>query len=504
MRYAFLTLLCCLAFLQALPSSAAAATELGSVDLSAFCRSTGWDGAVLEGPVQAPNAAYGWRCARGASRGSVDVQAACRAQYAAPAATASPQNVDDAYSWRCYAASIQAPTISYTAFDKHTESLVPWQGEKVVVLVQPGKERDESVMNRLVATLDRAYQYYATTAGREPATQNSLNGRVEIAEVTSTCGAGCGYLGATGVEIATPYFESLYDSIAKDNLYSQIPFYELGRNFWFWGPQLAFKVPADDPVTTGYAVWMRFESMAAAQVNGSPFNGTPFAVFQSEVADLARQYEANPSLTFAGTLAQNKSPGKYGGTDFWASLMMQLAQRHGGQPFRTRFLQKASRLPAATTTAGAVSNWVQAASFAACADLSAVFYTRWGFPRPDGTVTQRPASGAVPEPAGGTCQPLRDNPDIPPPPAAAPSADTAPPGAGSASPGAGNPHPTSSLPRRCHRVRPVAAAQKRRLQHARRKLAGADTRRATARYRRLVHRRKAQYLAARRPRLVCK
>jgi len=47
-----------------------------------------------------------------------------------------------------------------------------------------------------------------------------------------------------------------------------------------------------------------------------------------------------------------------------------------------------------------VTNWVKDASYAACADLSSVFYMRWGFPRPDGTVTSRPPAAAVPEPQG--------------------------------------------------------------------------------------------------------
>jgi hypothetical protein len=140
--------------------------------------------------------------------------------------------------------------------------------------------------------------------------------------------------------------------------------------------------------------------MAAAGVQGAPFNGTPFATFSSQVAALAGQYEANPSMTFAETLAQDKSPGMYGGTDFWASQMMQLARRHGGQTFVKRFWQHAGELPVASSTTGAVTNWVKDASYAACTDLSPVFYKRWGFPRPDGSVTPRPSASTVPEPKG--------------------------------------------------------------------------------------------------------
>ena len=298
------------------------------------------------------------------------------------------------------AAASELSPITYTAIDGHTETLIPWQGQNVTVLTETGTSRDSTVMSNMVDAFDRAWNYYAATTGRLPATANSLNGRDEIAEVSSTCGAGCTYIGATGTEILTSYFESMYSDIAQNNEYNQIPFYELGRSFWFWGPQLEFHTPDQDPVVTGFAVLMRFESMAASGVNGAPFNGTPFPTFQAQVAALAGQYEADPSMTFAGTLAQDKSPGAYGGTDFWASLMMQLAARHGGQAFLSRFFHHVASLPPASSTSGAVANWEQAASYAACADLGSVFYTRWGFPRPDGSVTARPPAGAVPEPTG--------------------------------------------------------------------------------------------------------
>ena len=208
---------------------------------------------------------------------------------------------------------VQLPPVVYTAIDGHTETLTPWQGQHVSVLVEPGVTRDprrddeagEGARPRLglLRPHDRA-------AARRRA--HSLNGRDEIAEVTSTCGAGCTYIGATGTEILTSYFESMYQEIAQHNLYDQIPFYELGRSFWFWSPQLQFQAPDQDPVVTGFAVWMRFRSMGAAHVKGAPFNGTPFATFASQVAALAGQYEADPSLTFADTLAADTSPGLYG------------------------------------------------------------------------------------------------------------------------------------------------------------------------------------------------
>jgi hypothetical protein len=301
------------------------------------------------------------------------------------------------------------PDLSYRAHDGHTEPLTPWLGGHVAVLVEGGAARKASVMTKLVSALDRAWSYYAASTGRVPGSNvYTLNGRDEIAEVSSvSCGvkaaAACTFVGANGTDIRARYFEYGYDEIANHDLYDQALFYELGRSFWFWNSQLAFHSPDEDPVVTGFAVWMRFRSMAAAGVKGAPFNGTtPFPDFLSEVAGLTGRYEDDPSLTFAGTLARDRSPDpNFGsGTDFWASLMMQLAARHGGDTFVSRFWRAASREPAANSTLGAVTNWDRAASHAACADLSSVFYVRWGFPRPDGSVMPRPRADTVREPVG--------------------------------------------------------------------------------------------------------
>ena len=306
------------------------------------------------------------------------------------------------------AATRLAP-VQWKDFDGNTVQLVPWQGEHVTLLAQPGRVRDQGVMDRLVGALDRAWAYYAQATGRRPERGSwDLDGRDTVAEVDTTCGAGCGWLGTEGIQMLPSYFEQLLDDVAQHDTYVQVPFYELGRNFWFWGDQLAFSGPPGDAVVTGFAVWMRFRSMHAAGVAGSPFDGRPFPEFEQRVADLAGQYEGDPSLTFAGTIGSNRSPGAYGGTDFWASLMMQLARRHGDERFVERFWHEASILPAARSLGGTVVNWQRAASYAACADLEPVFSIRWGFPRADGSVQSRPAASAVPEPPGGPCSPFAD------------------------------------------------------------------------------------------------
>jgi hypothetical protein len=207
-----------------------------------------------------------------------------------------------------------------------------------------------------------------------------------------------------GTEILTSQFEFGYNEIAQNNLFDQAPFYEFGRSFWTWSPQLQLHSPCTDPIVTGFAVWMRFRSMAAAQVRGAPFNGTPFATFRSQVAGLEGVYDANTSDTFAGTLCADTSPGMYSGTDFWASIMMKLASHYGGQTFVQRFFSHLASLPAASSTPAAVTNWLLDANYASCVDLSRLFYQRWAFPLPNGTVVSpRPTATSVPFPPSGAC-----------------------------------------------------------------------------------------------------
>lgn len=296
--------------------------------------------------------------------------------------------------------------VTYQAFDQHTETLTPWQGSKVAVLVEPGVTRSATVMSKLVCALDRAWSYYQKTTGKNPTLIRSANGRVDVAEVSSTFGnAGSTYFGEGGTEIQTTYFEYGYKEIANSNLFDQVPFYEFGRSFWYWSSQLEDADPCThpDPQATGFAVWMRFRSMAAAEVAGAPLYGssTPFNTFKSQVAGLKGVYDANTSDTFAGTLCQNTSPGMYGGTDFWASIMMKLASLYGNQMFVSRFFHNLGVYPGATSTPSAINNWLSAVDYAACNGLSSVFYQRWGFPRPDGSVVNpRPTASSVPFPAG--------------------------------------------------------------------------------------------------------
>ena len=75
---------------------------------------------------------------------------------------------------------------------------------------------------------------------------NNNFGGVKIAEVNSTCGAGCGYLGATGIEMLKGHSDRMYSFARDSNEYDRELFYEFGPNFWYYGSQLAYKDAAID------------------------------------------------------------------------------------------------------------------------------------------------------------------------------------------------------------------------------------------------------------------
>lgn len=288
------------------------------------------------------------------------------------------------FSAAVFICNAQAPQ-RYTDFYGGEYNLYKWEGRKIVLLTQTNA-LDHNVMSRWLNKLDEAYEYYEAATGREPFQWHLtyLNGRATIAFVDSTCGAGCGYLGSTGIEIMQIYFNELYNQTVN-NEYNHIPFYELGRNFWFYGPNLSYKeIPnVYDPVATGFAVVMRFMSMEYTGAAGAPFGDEPFEVFKGKVKNILTTYLNNPSLTWYNTLAENKGVPDYrGAPDLFASFCLYLADNYGGQNWVQKVWKFAGLRPAATTTQDAVDNFIIASSQAANQNLTALFLS-WKWPVSD-------------------------------------------------------------------------------------------------------------------------
>lgn len=277
---------------------------------------------------------------------------------------------------------------SYKNFNGGDLNLYAWEGNKVMILSRDNK-LNRVTMFKWLKAMDTTYGYYKICTGREPSfySPTYINNRSTIADVASTCGAGCGYLGATGIELQNTYFDVMYNAINNNNEYDQVAFYEFGRNFWFYGDQLAYK--ENDAVTTGYAIFMRFMSMEAANVKGAPFGSLSFLEFKNKIIEQIDLYLDNSSLNWNNTLGSGEGiPGGFGGSaDLFASFCFRLKRDYGGETFMQNVWKKAGLRPNANTTQDAVDNFFLASCAAANKNWTAVFQT-WRWPLSDNAIKE--------------------------------------------------------------------------------------------------------------------
>jgi len=263
---------------------------------------------------------------------------------------------------------------TYISFFGDTLSLYKYEGDKIMLLAK-SDTFNTTIMKKWTDTMDGAYNFYKMCTGRDPKfmPRTYINQKLTIASVAETCGAGCGYLGWTGIELLDEYFELCYTSIRNENKHEQINFYELGRNFWFYGDKLSYE---NDPITTGFAVFMRFMSMKYLGVDGHPSH----VDFVNKIRELRTSYLANSSLDWSNTLGigQGVPDSPWGSADLFASFCFYLEETYGMQWVQNVW-RYAEQRPNRTSNQDAVDNFVIAASQAANSNLVSLFQ-EWRWP----------------------------------------------------------------------------------------------------------------------------
>jgi hypothetical protein len=270
---------------------------------------------------------------------------------------------------------------AYKDINGDTLNLFAWPGTKNSILSASGTINPVS-MRSFIDIADSVYGYYADAVGKEPPLYVQYAGKATIAQVPSTCGAGCTYIGATGMELLSPYFDAIFNEAAQGQV-DQVLAYEFGRSFWLFGPQLEYKSPDNSScIVTGYAVLMRYEAIEGL---GLPGVSTTVAGYNQAYADtklLVDAYQANTALNWNNTILNTsyRTPNNYGCTDLFASFVMRIAQNYGGQTFIKALWKEALKRPNAVTTQDAVDNFILAASAAANHNLTALFHDTWRWP----------------------------------------------------------------------------------------------------------------------------
>ncbi|MFC7537886.1 calcium-binding protein [Sphingomonas sp. GCM10030256] len=285
-----------------------------------------------------------------------------------------------------------AGTKSYKAFDGTAYSLNVWTGRSVALQIPTQTAVTQAVMDKLLQAFDKGYNYYAQITGRTPQSSSYQFGtRDSIAVVDQTCGAGCGWLGANGIEVLPDYFgsnlqgqfpsvEGFYDAMAARNEVNSIVFYELGRNFWFYGDKLGGATSQTDwGFTTGYAVVNRYYAM---QSTGFSINGIDAEYHNQKLPQVAATYFATAGVNGLNTLGArtgvNNPTGYNGSADLAAALFRTFRENVGPSDY-TIFWRTLPSTPSATTAAGAFANFTDAARSASALDFSFLFKEGWNF-----------------------------------------------------------------------------------------------------------------------------
>ena len=89
----------------ALPTASADPPQLlGGLDLMSYCLAQGWDTVIFPRGQLAPHAAVdNWRCATGDKSLPISMEQACKWQYGINDVQARFTDVNDAFTWECYA-----------------------------------------------------------------------------------------------------------------------------------------------------------------------------------------------------------------------------------------------------------------------------------------------------------------------------------------------------------------------------------------------------------------
>ncbi len=266
--------------------------------------------------------------------------------------------------------------------------MVPWAGREVVFLTK-GDGFDRALMGAWVARLDAGWRTYAGLTGALPRPFKQLGGKPVVAAVPGgglTCGAGCGYVGATGIELAK-FYDDDYPKLARRP--ASMPhyvFYEMGRNFYTFGDRHSCFI-------TGFAVFMRYVCMDALRCADEE-EGLRRTIEGVEPLLASSGHGFLDLFTMAGGLGE-KAP-RIKGADgrmvdpsdqpvCYAAAMLRLRREHGGDAWVKRFFRELAGCPGSPpgTREGALAqcwHWLLAASAAAGTDLGPVFAGQWGLP----------------------------------------------------------------------------------------------------------------------------
>jgi hypothetical protein len=263
-----------------------------------------------------------------------------------------------------------------------------WPGKEIVFLVQPGSYEPE-LMKKWVGRLDQGWALYRELTGRSPRLFKQVANQPMIAAVPAggfTCGAGCGYVGSTGIELAMFHSDNYQALKADPDAMPHYVYYEMGRNYYTFGERHSC-------FTTGFAVFMRYVCMdtIGCKDTDSATRRTIESLeplFKKRKLDFIELFTNSAGVGEKGNRIKDDQGRTISPSDqpcTYASAMMRLHRECGGNDWLKRFFVQlalcAEVKPISPEAARTQCwNWMLCASLAAQRDLSSIFADDWGLP----------------------------------------------------------------------------------------------------------------------------
>ena len=265
--------------------------------------------------------------------------------------------------------------------------MLAWEGRHIVFITKKGNYNTTN-MTAFVRRLDEGWQTYSELIGQQPRKLKVWRDKPVICAIPKSglsCGYGCGYVGATGIEASAFYQKDLPNFQRQPESFQHYYFYEMGRNFFVFGDRHSL-------FTTGYAVFMRYVCMDRLRCKDLD------AKTRQTIEDCERVYAESKIPFFdaftnlgAGEKAnrlRNANGRIISPSDqpvMYATAMLKLRRDFGGDEWVKRFFHELRRCQSkravdVETASTQVFNWLVCASIAAKQDLSPVFVDRWRLP----------------------------------------------------------------------------------------------------------------------------
>lgn len=222
--------------------------------------------------------------------------------------------------------------LKYKSFEGKSFTLNSINSKEVLMLYPKGFYNRDS-LSLMLDIYDKAYYIAVEIASQNPLPSSlQSTDKLPLAIIPRSCGPGCGRLGQKGIEIEKNSFDLIYKEFVLNGNQDHLFFYELGRNFWFFGEES--NDVEWETINTGFAVFFRDMLINELNVSVAPINQIPYLEYLQHKQILWNKFRMECQDNGFNTweeIQQIKTRYFPNSTIFWSSMWWDLYHKKGRQ-----------------------------------------------------------------------------------------------------------------------------------------------------------------------------